>query len=69
MKLKKIKQLKSQFNEKIAKKNWEEALSILDKMIATTSSFHYKRGVLLFKLKNYQDARQCLYFRLNQGNI
>lgn len=59
MKLKKIKQLKSQFNEKIAKKNWEEALSILDKMIATTSSFHYKRGVLLFKLKNYQDARQC----------
>ncbi|WP_372369462.1 protein kinase [Candidatus Uabimicrobium sp. HlEnr_7] len=71
MKLKKIKELKSQFNEYIAKKEWAQALTILENMIEITSAFHHKKGTLLLKLKRHEEALHFMQQVLlaNPGNV
>ena len=54
----KIEKLKLRYNQHVVASEWNEALAVLEQMIAVTSdaSFHSRRGMILFLLKHYEQS-------------
>ena len=68
-----IQNLKLEYNKYVNQHNWQQALKIIDKMIAIEpqAKFYCKQGALFFKCKLYQKSNDSFQkvLDMDPGNV